>query len=74
MERAQCIAMLYPELEDRLVVTIMGASAQELYDLGHRENFFYLQHAMAWPLPSDWGSRSIALRSGSSYSTVTARC
>ncbi len=46
MERAQCIAMLYPELEDRLVVTIMGASAQELYDLGHRENFFYLQHAM----------------------------
>ena len=46
MERAQCIAMLYPELEDKLVVTIMGASAQELYDLGHRENFFYLQHAM----------------------------
>ncbi len=38
--------MIYPELEDRLVVTIMGASAQELYDLGHRENFFYLQHAM----------------------------
>jgi sulfopyruvate decarboxylase subunit beta len=27
-------------------VTIMGACAQELYDLGHRENFFYLQHAM----------------------------
>ncbi len=46
MERAECIAMLYPELEDRLVVTIMGAAAQELYDLGHRENFFYLQHAM----------------------------
>jgi sulfopyruvate decarboxylase subunit beta len=46
MERASCIKMLYPELEDRLVVTIMGACAQELYDLGHRENFFYLQHAM----------------------------
>ena len=46
MDRAQCIAMLYPELEDKLVVTIMGACAQELYDLGHRENFFYLQHAM----------------------------
>jgi sulfopyruvate decarboxylase subunit beta len=46
MERASCIEMLYPELEDRLVVTIMGACAQELYDLGHRENFFYLQHAM----------------------------
>ena len=38
--------MLYPELDDKLVVTIMGACAQELYDLGHRENFFYLQHAM----------------------------
>jgi sulfopyruvate decarboxylase subunit beta len=46
MKRADCIKALYPELEDRLVVTIMGASAQELYDLGHRENFFYLEHAM----------------------------
>jgi sulfopyruvate decarboxylase subunit beta len=46
MKRAECIAMMYPELEDKLVVTIMGACAQELYDLGHRENFFYLQHAM----------------------------
>jgi sulfopyruvate decarboxylase subunit beta len=46
MTCAECIAMLYPELDDKLVVTIMGACAQELYDLGHRENFFYLQHAM----------------------------
>ena len=46
MERQQCIEVIYPELEDKLVVTIMGACAQELYDLGHRENFFYLQHAM----------------------------
>ena len=46
MKRAECIAMLYPELDDKPVVTIMGACAQELYDLGHRENFFYLQHAM----------------------------
>lgn len=46
MDRARCLEMIYPELEDRLVVTIMGACAQELYDLGHRENFFYLQHAM----------------------------
>jgi sulfopyruvate decarboxylase subunit beta len=38
--------MLYPDLEDKIVVTIMGACAQELYNLGHRENFFYLQHAM----------------------------
>jgi len=46
MERAGCIQMMYPELEDRIVVTIMGACAQELYNIGHRENFFYLQHAM----------------------------
>ena len=46
MDRAQCLEMIYPELDDTLVVTIMGACAQELYNLGHRENFFYLQHAM----------------------------
>jgi sulfopyruvate decarboxylase subunit beta len=46
MKRAQCIEAIYGELDDWLVVTIMGACAQELYDLGHRENFFYLEHAM----------------------------
>jgi sulfopyruvate decarboxylase subunit beta len=46
MNRAKCIETIYPELEDKLVVTIMGACAQELYDCGHRENFFYLEHAM----------------------------
>ena len=46
MERAGCIEMIYPELHDKLVVTIMGACAQELYNLGHCDNFFYLQHAM----------------------------
>lgn len=46
MNRAKCIETIYSELEDKVVVTIMGACAQELYDLGHRENFFYLQHAM----------------------------
>lgn len=46
MKRSDCIKALYPELDDKLVVTIMGACAQELYDLGHCENFFYLQHAM----------------------------
>ena len=46
MKRAECIKALYGELADCLVVTIMGAAAQELYDLGHRDNFFYLQHAM----------------------------
>ena len=28
------------------MVTIMGAAAAELQSLGHRPNFFYLQHAM----------------------------
>lgn len=46
MKRAECIGMLYPELDEKIVVTIMGACAQELYDLGHKDNFFYLQHAM----------------------------
>jgi sulfopyruvate decarboxylase subunit beta len=46
MQRAKCIEAIYPELSDKLVVTNMGACAQELYDLGHRDNFFYLQHAM----------------------------
>lgn len=46
MERAKCIEAMYDELSDKLVVTIMGACAQELYDLGHKDNFFYLQHAM----------------------------
>src|SRR2546426_5913415 len=46
MLRSKCIEAIYPELQDKLVVTIMGACAQELYDLGHRDNFFYLQHAM----------------------------
>ena len=46
MLRAKCLEAIYGELEDKLVVTIMGACAQELYDLGHRDNFFYLQHAM----------------------------
>lgn len=46
MKRSQCIEALYGELDEWLVVTIMGACAQELYDLGHRENFFYLEHAM----------------------------
>ncbi len=46
MKRSKCIETIYPELHDKLVVTIMGACAQELYDLGHCENFFYLQHAM----------------------------
>ncbi len=46
MLRADALKAIYPELEDRIVVTIMGAVAVELYTLGHRHNFFYLEHAM----------------------------
>ena len=46
MLRSKCIEAIYSELQDKLVVTIMGACAQELYNLGHCDNFFYLEHAM----------------------------
>lgn len=46
MLRLDCLRSVYPDLEDCLVVTIMGAVAAELQSLGHRPNFFYLQHAM----------------------------
>ncbi len=46
MLRVDALQAVYPELEERIVVTIMGAVAAELYTLGHRPNFFYLEHAM----------------------------
>jgi sulfopyruvate decarboxylase subunit beta len=46
MLRIHALQAIYPDLEDRIVVTIMGAVAAELYSLGHRTNFFYLEHAM----------------------------
>ncbi|HEX6799376.1 MAG TPA: thiamine pyrophosphate-dependent enzyme [Ktedonobacterales bacterium] len=46
MLRSDALAAIYPELEPRIVVTIMGAVAAELYTLGHRPHFFYLEHAM----------------------------
>ena len=46
MLRLECLKAIYPQLEGSLVVTIMGAVAAELHSLGHRPNFFYLQHAM----------------------------
>ncbi len=46
MKRIDCLKAIYPQLEDCAVVTIMGAVAAELYSLGHRANFFYLEHAM----------------------------
>jgi sulfopyruvate decarboxylase subunit beta len=46
MRRLEALEALYPKLEDRVVVTIMGAVAAELHSIGHQPNFFYLQHAM----------------------------
>lgn len=46
MRRLDALQALYPRLEGAAVVTIMGATAAELQSLGHRPNFFYLQHAM----------------------------
>ncbi|HEX6817673.1 MAG TPA: thiamine pyrophosphate-dependent enzyme [Ktedonobacterales bacterium] len=46
MLREEALAAIYPEIERRIVVTIMGAVAAELYTLGHRQTFFYLEHAM----------------------------
>ena len=46
MKRIECLRAIHPQLEKRVVVTIMGAVAIELQSIGHRPNFFYLQHAM----------------------------
>src|ERR671931_2408956 len=46
MRRLDALTSVYPQLQDVVVVTIMGAVAAELQSLGHRPNFFYLQHAM----------------------------
>jgi sulfopyruvate decarboxylase subunit beta len=46
MRRIDALKAVYPELERCVVVTIMGAVAAELQSIGHRPNFFYLQHAM----------------------------
>jgi sulfopyruvate decarboxylase subunit beta len=46
MQRLDCLRAVYESLDGCLVVTIMGAVAAELQSLGHRPNFFYLQHSM----------------------------
>jgi sulfopyruvate decarboxylase subunit beta len=46
MRRLEALQAVYPDLERTVVVTIMGAVAAELQSIGHRPNFFYLQHAM----------------------------
>lgn len=46
MLRQAALEAIYPTIKEHVVVTIMGAVAVELYTLGHRHNFFYLEHAM----------------------------
>ena len=46
MTRLAALRAVYDRLDDCAVVTIMGAVAAELQSIGHRQNFFYLQHAM----------------------------
>jgi sulfopyruvate decarboxylase subunit beta len=48
VRRYDALAAIYDRLtaENVVVVTIMGAVSAELQDIGHRPNFFYLQHAM----------------------------
>jgi sulfopyruvate decarboxylase subunit beta len=46
MLRLDALRAVYDRLDDCVVVTIMGAVAAELQSLGHKPNFFYLQHAM----------------------------
>jgi sulfopyruvate decarboxylase subunit beta len=46
MLRQDALQAIYPAIQEHIVVTIMGAVAAELYTLGHRHNFFYLEHAM----------------------------
>jgi sulfopyruvate decarboxylase subunit beta len=46
MLRVDALKAIYDRLDGAAVVTIMGAVAAELQAIGHRPNFFYLQHAM----------------------------
>jgi sulfopyruvate decarboxylase subunit beta len=46
VKRIDALQAIYDDIADCAVVTIMGAVAVELYSLGHRPNFFYLEHAM----------------------------
>src|SRR2546421_10437223 len=46
MLRIDALRAIYDDIAECAVVTIMGAVAAELYSLGHRPSFFYLEHAM----------------------------
>ena len=63
MKRLDALKAIYEQLQSRTVVTIMGAVAAELQSIGHRPNFFYLQHAMG--LASSMGLGIALVRAGS---------
>src|SRR6266536_2711265 len=46
MLRIDAMRAVYSQLKQSIVITIMGAVSAELQSIGHRPNFFYLQHAM----------------------------
>lgn len=46
MLRIDALRAIHERLADCVVVTIMGAVAAELQEVGHRPNHFYMQHAM----------------------------
>ena len=74
MTRLDALTRDLRRLEGRVVVTIMGAVAAELQSIGHRPNFFYLQHAMG--LASSMGLGIALTRPeppGRSCSTATGR-
>ena len=65
MLREDALRAIYPRLKDHVVVTIMGAVAVELYNLGHRPNFFYLEHGMGLASSMGLGLSSLPARSAS---------
>ncbi|HXO42872.1 MAG TPA: thiamine pyrophosphate-dependent enzyme [Thermoanaerobaculia bacterium] len=46
MLRLEAMREIYPLLAERVVVTNMGAAPAELFSLGHRPGFFYVEHSM----------------------------
>ena len=46
MKRIDALQRIYKQLDSKLIITNMGAVAAELYSLGHKKNFFYLEHSM----------------------------
>ena len=73
MRRLDALRAIYDELESRTVVTIMGAVAAELQSIGHRPNFFYLQHAMGLASSMGLGIALSGRTVRSLCSTATAR-